>query len=476
MDTPTNLKSFSSIGERIKKIRQERGLTQEALAGPEFTKGYVSALERGAVRPSLKALDVFARRLDVPLSDFVSADQSVKVTPDLAALEEDLHYQANYAKMLIRANQVDEALDLLAELARGIESYRDKLAARTLYLIPFLRGRAYLQRMDPNRARPELEAALEYARDDEEATARVRNLLGVIFFEKEQPQLALDHHLNCLHAVQRGTVKDLNLRVSIYRNLANDYWALNDLPQAIGVYEEALTVLEDVNDLERQAHLFWGLAMAYRKAGDWTLAKLYGTRALYIFEAADSRGEAASMCMHLSEILLDEKRYADAEQFLQRASDFLAGTGSLGLLSSLYRDYADLARRQARLAQASEYAEQSIQWAKALLQKAESENPDAGIGAEKTAPDRVWLDMSRTYAEALHVAALIEEAQGNTDAADRLFQEALGRLHQTGLEETIRFLAFGYADVLNARGDYKQAMEYYRSAAQTHSRQMRSGS
>lgn len=475
MNASNKLKSLSSIGERIRKIRQERGLTQEALAGPEFTKGYISALERGAVRPSLKALDVFARRLDVPLSEFVSADQSLRVTPNLAALEEDLHYQANYAKMLIRSDQVDEALELLAEIERSVEPYHDKLADHTRYFIPFLRGRAYLQRMDPDRARPELEAALEYARGDEDATARVRNLLGVIFFEKEQPQLALEHHLNCLQAVQSGAVKDLNLRVSIYRNLANDYWALNDLPQAMGIYKEALTVLEDVNDLERQAHLFWGLAMAYRKAGDWALAKLYGTRALHIFEAADSRGEAASMCMHLSEILLDEKRYADAEQFLQRASDFLASTGNLGLLSYLYRDYADLARRQERLAEAAEYAAQSIQLAKAFLERAESENSSAGTGAKKTTGDRVWLDVSRTYAEVLHVAALIEEAQGNSDAADRLFQEALGRVRQTGLEETLGALAFGYADVLKVRGDYKQAMEYYRDAAQTRTRPAHTG-
>jgi transcriptional regulator with XRE-family HTH domain len=34
------------LGARLRAARKARGLTQEALAGPEFTKSYVSAVER----------------------------------------------------------------------------------------------------------------------------------------------------------------------------------------------------------------------------------------------------------------------------------------------------------------------------------------------------------------------------------------------------------------------------------------------
>src|SRR5436309_3500369 len=95
-----------TLGPRLRQVRQQRGLSQEALAGNEFTKGYVSALERGAVRPSLKALEVFARRLDVPISDFLLADTAdPTIELDVDALAEDLHYQLNYAHMLIHSLQ-----------------------------------------------------------------------------------------------------------------------------------------------------------------------------------------------------------------------------------------------------------------------------------------------------------------------------------------------------------------------------------
>src|SRR5690348_10868620 len=59
------------LGPRLRAARQARGLTQEALAAPEFTKSYVSAVEREKARPSLKALEVMARRLGVPLRDLM---------------------------------------------------------------------------------------------------------------------------------------------------------------------------------------------------------------------------------------------------------------------------------------------------------------------------------------------------------------------------------------------------------------------
>ena len=120
------------IGTRIRKARKRRGLTQEQLATPQFTKGYISALERGAVRPSLKALEYLAARLELPLSHFVvgvekvnAEDQQGGTTrePEIEALQEDLNYQYNYARMLIRSGRVEEALELIQTAEAGALRY-----------------------------------------------------------------------------------------------------------------------------------------------------------------------------------------------------------------------------------------------------------------------------------------------------------------------------------------------------------------
>jgi len=50
--------------------------------------------------------------------------------------------------------------------------------------------------------------------------------------------LALEQHLYCQRTIESGTIKDLGLRLSIYRELADDYWALNDLPEAMATYNK----------------------------------------------------------------------------------------------------------------------------------------------------------------------------------------------------------------------------------------------
>src|SRR6202166_2040884 len=56
------------VGTDIREVRTKLSLTQAQLASPEFSISYISAIERGKIRPSLKALSILAKRLDVPLT------------------------------------------------------------------------------------------------------------------------------------------------------------------------------------------------------------------------------------------------------------------------------------------------------------------------------------------------------------------------------------------------------------------------
>ncbi len=452
-----------ALGARIRKARLERGMTQEVLAGPEFTKGYVSALERGAVRPSLKALDVFARRLNIPIADFLVARLDTDTPPELDALQEDLTYQFNYAKMLIRSGEVDEALKLLSEAEANAQPFLQKLPVRLRYQIPYLRGMARLQRAESDMARPDLEKALIIVEQDgdKEAIARVRNLLGVAYSQQNQPQIALEQHQQALRAVKNKEVQDVSLRLSIYRNMASDYWATGDVPHATDMYQEALGTLDGMSDLPHQAEIFWQLAMAFRNKRDWARAKQYATRALHIYEAADNSTEAAAISMNLAELLTGERKLGEAEGLLKKAEGLLASTGDPSLKSSLYHSYAELARERGSLDEASQYADMSIKLSDQLVREASKGSKQARSAAQ------------RTHAQALHEAAMIEEKRHNTAEADRLFLEALKAIQQTGFDEVAYGINFSYAQILEARDDHKQAMEYYRKAAESHPRPAR---
>ena len=64
------------LGQRLRRARLARNLTQGEVAKNQFSVSYVSAVERGQIRPSLGALEKLAERLHVPLTDLLNDNHS----------------------------------------------------------------------------------------------------------------------------------------------------------------------------------------------------------------------------------------------------------------------------------------------------------------------------------------------------------------------------------------------------------------
>lgn len=457
MESVVDANPLSALGDRLRAARLARGMSQENLAQPEFTKSYVSAVERGKARPSLKALELMARRLGIPLNEFLLAAPVGENGMDVAALDEDLAYQLDHAKLLLTTQRGDEALRLINTAAQEYHPYFDEFSAETRCRFYRLRASAYLRVGEPNSARPDLDRALILAQqlDDPQEVERTRNMLGVVFSEQDLPQQALEHHRLCLRAIREGTVIDPTLRLNIFRNLANDYWALKDTAQAIDAYKEALKLLEDTNNLEQQGGVYWGLSLAYKDKGDLTRATLYAQKALTIYEAAQSQASIIAMRTNLAEIYTAKEQYDEAEQLLAQVEGLLTDVTNSAFASSFYTQYAVLQLQRGRLKEARAQSQRSLELSGAAYRER------ATLGDMQAQAHTV-----RNYAQALSIGGRIAEQQGATAEADQLFQQALELVNQTEYAETRYEITFTYAEVLGARGDHKQAAVYYRAAAQ----------
>ena len=61
------------VGKNVRRIRQQRRMTQEKLAfEAELDLTYIGGIERGRRNPSLLAMAKIARALPVPLAKFLS--------------------------------------------------------------------------------------------------------------------------------------------------------------------------------------------------------------------------------------------------------------------------------------------------------------------------------------------------------------------------------------------------------------------
>ena len=68
-----------TIGQRLRRLRHERGLSQRELAGPGVSYAYISRIEAGARRPSVKALRMLASKLRVS-ADYLETGSEIRDT------------------------------------------------------------------------------------------------------------------------------------------------------------------------------------------------------------------------------------------------------------------------------------------------------------------------------------------------------------------------------------------------------------
>ena len=66
-----------NIGEKIKKARTDRKMTQSELAGDKITRNMLSAIERGKATPSIDTIGFLADRLRIPVEYFISPHEDL---------------------------------------------------------------------------------------------------------------------------------------------------------------------------------------------------------------------------------------------------------------------------------------------------------------------------------------------------------------------------------------------------------------
>lgn len=72
-----------TLGQRIRRLRQERGLTLAQVAGADFSRAFLHQVEVGRSQPSTRVLRLIAGRLGAPM-DYLVAGSSPSLDRELA--------------------------------------------------------------------------------------------------------------------------------------------------------------------------------------------------------------------------------------------------------------------------------------------------------------------------------------------------------------------------------------------------------
>ena len=115
------------IGNELRRLRLQRGLTQEELADRcELSKSFISLLERDLTSPSLDTLSDLLESLGVDLPTFFrEADEKIVFGANDIFVKEDPEGLRGVIRWLIPSAQKNQMEPILVEMAPGGETAED---------------------------------------------------------------------------------------------------------------------------------------------------------------------------------------------------------------------------------------------------------------------------------------------------------------------------------------------------------------
>jgi transcriptional regulator with XRE-family HTH domain/Tfp pilus assembly protein PilF len=483
------------LGQRIRQMRTRRNLTQQDLAGDDYSKSYISAIEQGKTRPSLEALQRMASRLEMPAGMLLDPDAPGFAPFDPEALPRRvrrrrgvragqgpslndpvyLDLKISEAEQLIYSGSPGQALVILRPLLpdeNGDSRTTRPLDAGQLQRCYYLAAIAAVRHDASAEAIGYLNKGSQAAvrQGDREMQEKMRNILGVAFYQADQPLSALEQHKLCQEAVQNGVVTDPNFKLMVYANLANDYWALHDNDHAMATYKTALELLGEVNSIEKQAAIFWDATTKLGDRGVYMQANALAAKALSLYEALDNIRLVTLMENKYGDILLDMGDFQAAEGYLVRNLELADSLNSEVEKATVLTNLARVSLKRNNTAEATERVEQAIALAREAVKAGKGENSD-GQGEKSHAQRRVRANMA--LARALALAGEVATRGKDPKKADTYFNEAIkiieagdggerGQSGQSGEESSDIYQR--YAHVLASRGQHEQASNYYAKA------------
>jgi tetratricopeptide (TPR) repeat protein len=431
------------VGTNIREVRTKLGMTQAQLAAPEFSISYISAIERGKIRPSLRALSVLARRLDVPLTFLLEGSptgaaeaRAVGYSPADAGPDQRIDVDLLQASVLVQQGALIEAQELLAPIQP------DRITTDQVYQLYLLRGQIHLGAGEYQEAVVDLRAAIAQgeALNDSEYTERARNLLGKAYYWLYNYTLAMENHQHCNAAIENGQITDPVFSLEVFSNLANDYFRLGELEKAVIFYHRALETLEEMHrDSKSFAERYMEISQHYKETGKLAMAREYAMRSLAVYEMRDEQRLVGLTHQRLGKALEKQSELDAAEQEYRRAISIERELNDEVSASSCHTCLAELLLKRGEVEQAEAEAQEALNFARV------SGDP-------------------QTQGQALIALAQICHQKLDYAAADEYFTQALALLDSSQAHEIAASAYFRYANLLEERGEVQRSLSAIKKA------------
>lgn len=408
-----------TIGQRLKRMRRERGLSQRELAAPGVSYAYISRIEAGTRQPSVKALRKLAAKLGVT-ADYLETGSNL-------ASAEARELRLGDLELAVRLGDWDNLDEpLTGVLSEAVAAGDQGAATRARIALAALRQ----QRGDFEGAAALLEETLAGVPFLPVEHFDIYSQLGRAYAAAGRPKQAAELFERCMEGVEEVGETMLAARYATLLSYALS--DIGDTARAEAVVERALDLVKDTADPYMRVRLYWSMARLAHKEGRETLALTNVRKAIALLEATDDSFHLARAHLLAARITISRDDPDSTEVHLQRATKLLGVTPSV-------EDSAELEILLSRLATTRGDADRAMKFARQALALEGLSPADEGYATS-------------ALADALALA-------GDHEAAHGSYQLAAGMLEEHGLHREAARICQVWGHLLQAIGRDRDAAE-----------------
>jgi tetratricopeptide (TPR) repeat protein len=439
----TSQSSFQQIGQavgaKLRTARLSRKLTQSQLARPDFSVSYISAIERGQIHPSLRALEIFAQRLGLSSPDLLSNQTAQDIT-GLSAIDasirtkEEVELQFLEAQLLVHQGAAEQAIRQL----RNISS--DTLTPQQNIQRHFLLGRAYFKLAFFQESESTLAEALTLVKDANDFyRMQILNMLGIVHASMHNHAQGLEYQQRCLNLLEKEKHPyDQFFVAQVYANIGLHLIYLDKVGEANQMFKHALSMTEELRAPNQISSMYWNASRYFVEIKTYSYAMLYGHKSLQLHFQEYRNLLRSEICHYLGRVMIQGDQQSALiylENLMQNSSvkqDKLA-------LASVTTNLADVQFRQGKVDKAYK---------------------DAQKACELAMPYGDCIIAAYT----LIILGQITYAKKDYKVGDSHFVAGIEMLERLDMREELANQAVNYAQLLENRGITKEALKYYKKA------------
>ncbi|HEY4411643.1 MAG TPA: helix-turn-helix domain-containing protein [Gaiellaceae bacterium] len=422
--TPESLTATGeTIGQRLKRLRLERGLSQRELAAPGVSYAYISRIEAGTRQPSVKALRKLAEKLGVT-ADFLETGSEL----DPTAARELRLCDLELAVRLGEKNGVEDGLSEV--LASAIAAADGATAFRARVALAAMREESG----DVTTAIELLEAAIADEPVPPAEYVDVYAQLGRAYAVAGRTTQAAELFERCIDRSDDNPTAEARYAVLLSYALVDT----GEVAKAEEVVREALARVGDTEDPYMRVRLYWSMSRVADAEGRPAVALTNIRKAIALLELTEDALNLSRAHVVAARLLLERGKPGDAAGHLDRAERLF------GVMPSA-PDLAELTIQRARAAHMEGDAPAAI-----------------GFAREALAIDSMPAD--RGFALAVLADALT--LAGDNDEADAAYREAVDILEHEARWRPAANACRAWGNLLRAGGREAEAMDALDRAAE----------